>query len=129
MRIVAGGLAALCLLTAAPAREPEQVKAFRITWRDGIHSYLTYLRDIKSIRLCQYCARPSDLRRRIEAWCVFHLVLRDVVGSFDDQIDSLPTPAHESGHGFLQGPGTRDLFRQNHGATRTARPRGGGCVA
>jgi adenine-specific DNA-methyltransferase len=29
-------------------REPEQVKAFRDTWRDGIHSYLSYLRD----RLC-----------------------------------------------------------------------------
>jgi adenine-specific DNA-methyltransferase len=26
-------------------REPEQVKAFRDTWRDGIHSYLTNLRD------------------------------------------------------------------------------------
>jgi adenine-specific DNA-methyltransferase len=26
-------------------REPEQVKAFRDTWRSGIHSYLTYLRD------------------------------------------------------------------------------------
>lgn len=26
-------------------REPEQVKAFRDTWADGIHSYLTYLRD------------------------------------------------------------------------------------
>src|SRR5271165_4880721 len=26
-------------------REPEQVKAFRDTWRDNIHSYLTYLRD------------------------------------------------------------------------------------
>ena len=26
-------------------REPEQVKAFRDTWRDGIHSYLTYLRN------------------------------------------------------------------------------------
>jgi adenine-specific DNA-methyltransferase len=26
-------------------REPEQVKAFRDTWRDGAHSYLTYLRD------------------------------------------------------------------------------------
>ena len=26
-------------------REPEQVKAFRDTWRHGIHSYLTYLRD------------------------------------------------------------------------------------
>lgn len=26
-------------------REPEMVKAFRDTWRDGIHSYLTYVRD------------------------------------------------------------------------------------
>ncbi len=26
-------------------REPEQVKAFRDTWRDGVHSYLTYMRD------------------------------------------------------------------------------------
>jgi adenine-specific DNA-methyltransferase len=27
------------------SREPKQVKAFRDTWKDGIHSYLTYLRD------------------------------------------------------------------------------------
>jgi adenine-specific DNA-methyltransferase len=27
------------------SREPEQVKAFRDTWRDGIHSYLSYMRD------------------------------------------------------------------------------------
>jgi len=27
------------------SREPEQVKAFRDTWRDGIHSYLGYIRD------------------------------------------------------------------------------------
>ena len=27
------------------SREPEQVKAFRDTWQDGIHSYLAYLRD------------------------------------------------------------------------------------
>jgi len=31
--------------TAHLTREPEQVKAFRDTWRDGIHSYLTYMRD------------------------------------------------------------------------------------
>jgi adenine-specific DNA-methyltransferase len=30
-------------------RDPEQVKAFRDTWRDGIHSYLTYLRDRLSV--------------------------------------------------------------------------------
>jgi adenine-specific DNA-methyltransferase len=27
------------------SREPEQVQAFRDTWKDSIHSYLTYLRD------------------------------------------------------------------------------------
>jgi adenine-specific DNA-methyltransferase len=27
------------------SREPEQVRAYRDTWRDGTHSYLTYLRD------------------------------------------------------------------------------------
>ena len=27
------------------SREPEQIKAFRDTWKEGIHSYLTYLRD------------------------------------------------------------------------------------
>ena len=26
-------------------RQPEQVRAFRDTWRDGVHSYLSYLRD------------------------------------------------------------------------------------
>ena len=31
--------------TTDVSREPEQVKAFRDTWKDGIHSYLTYLRD------------------------------------------------------------------------------------
>jgi adenine-specific DNA-methyltransferase len=30
-------------------REPEQVKAFRDTWRNGIHSYLTYLRDCLTV--------------------------------------------------------------------------------
>ena len=30
-------------------REPEQVKAFRDTWRDGIHSYLTYLSPVRAL--------------------------------------------------------------------------------
>ena len=33
------------------SREPEQVQAFRDTWKDGIHSYLTYLRDRLTIFL------------------------------------------------------------------------------
>lgn len=32
-------------LLADMAREAEQIKAFRDTWEDGIHSYLSYLRD------------------------------------------------------------------------------------
>ena len=31
--------------TAGITREPEQVKAFRDTWRHGVHSYLNYIRD------------------------------------------------------------------------------------
>ena len=42
-------------------REPEQVKAFRDTWRDGIHSYLSYLRDRLSV--------ARDLLK--ESGCVF----------------------------------------------------------
>ncbi len=38
-------------------REPEQVKAFRDTWRDGIHSYLTYLRD--RLEACRDLLTPS----------------------------------------------------------------------
>jgi adenine-specific DNA-methyltransferase len=31
------------------SREPEQVKAFRDTWKEGIHSYLAYIRDRLSV--------------------------------------------------------------------------------
>lgn len=34
------------------SREPEQVKAFRDTWRDGINSYLTYLREREWVGVC-----------------------------------------------------------------------------
>ena len=34
------------------SREPEQVKAFRDTRRDGINSYLTYLRDREWVGVC-----------------------------------------------------------------------------
>ena len=30
---------------AALTREPEQIQAYRDTWKNGVHSYLTYLRD------------------------------------------------------------------------------------
>lgn len=40
-------------------REPEQVKAFRDTWRYGIHSYLTYLRDRLTIAHDLLCGTGS----------------------------------------------------------------------
>ena len=40
-------------------REPEQVKAFRDTWREGIHSYLTYLRDRLTVARDLLCASGS----------------------------------------------------------------------
>jgi adenine-specific DNA-methyltransferase len=40
-------------------REPEQVRAFRDTWCDGIHSYLTYLRDRLSVAHDPLCETGS----------------------------------------------------------------------
>ena len=40
------------------SREPEQVKAFRDTWKDGIHSYLTYLRD-RLTRIIRHLGRRA----------------------------------------------------------------------
>jgi adenine-specific DNA-methyltransferase len=42
-------------------REPEQVKAFRDTWKDGIHSYLTYLRDRFTAMRDLLSVRPETL--------------------------------------------------------------------
>ncbi len=40
-------------------REPEQVKAFRDTWREGINSYLTYLRDRLTVARDLLCESGS----------------------------------------------------------------------
>jgi len=53
-------------------RQPEQVKAFRDTWKLGIHSYLAYLRDRRwSPATCS--PRPavslSRLAMRTSIWC------------------------------------------------------------
>lgn len=40
-------------------REPEQVRAFRDTWRDSIHSYLTYLRDRMTVARDLLCESGS----------------------------------------------------------------------
>jgi hypothetical protein len=58
-------------------REPEQVKAFRDTWRDGIHSYLTYLRD-----------RLTVGRDLLAAQLPFHVLDENV----DTDSDEVSTP-------------------------------------
>jgi adenine-specific DNA-methyltransferase len=52
-------------------REPEQVKAVRDTWRDGIHSYLTYLRDRLTV--------ARDLLSAVRFLC--RLVMTTFIGS------------------------------------------------
>ena len=44
------------------SREPEQIKAFRDTWKDGIHSYLTYLRDRLTVARDLLARERIDLR-------------------------------------------------------------------
>ena len=41
------------------SREPEQVKAFRDTWRNGIHSYLNYVRDRLTVARDLLCSSGS----------------------------------------------------------------------
>jgi hypothetical protein len=53
-------------------REPEQVKAFRDTWRDGIHSYLTYLRDRLTV--------ARDLLGRNRGQCLSRSGMRTCIG-------------------------------------------------
>ena len=53
-------------------REPEQVKAFRDTWRDGIHSYLTYLRDRLTVaRDLSPIPAPSSCRSATKMFIAF----------------------------------------------------------
>jgi adenine-specific DNA-methyltransferase len=75
-------------------REPEQVKAFCDTWRDGIHSYLTYLRDRFTVSrdlLKQQTLEPfreslnKSLKRSWQEWEIPH-----------DAVDSWPEPAKKA---------------------------------
>jgi adenine-specific DNA-methyltransferase len=54
------------------SREPEQVKAFRDTWKDGIHSYLTYLRDRLTV-MRELLAQSGSLFVQISDENVHHI--------------------------------------------------------
>ena len=53
------------------SREPEQVKAFRDTWKDGVHSYLTYLRD--RLTVARPCGQTGPSAHAVgTAWAPSH---------------------------------------------------------
>ena len=64
------------------SREPEQVKAFRDTWKDGIHSYLTYLRDRLTVAR-ELLAESGSIFVQIGDENVHHVraVMDEVLGS------------------------------------------------
>jgi adenine-specific DNA-methyltransferase len=60
-------------------REPEQIKAYRDTWRLGIHSYLTYLRD--RLLLCRELLSETgsifvQIGERMFTWCAAYSMKR-----------------------------------------------------
>jgi adenine-specific DNA-methyltransferase len=86
-------------------REPEQVKAFRDTWRDGIHSYLTYLRD-RLIVARELLTESGSIFVQIgdenvhrvralmdevfgEENCIAHVVFAKTTGSTSDTISAI----------------------------------------
>jgi adenine-specific DNA-methyltransferase len=92
-------------------REPEQVKAFRDTWRDGIHSYLTYLRDRLTVAR-DLLADSGSLLVQIGEENVHRVrgVLDEVFGE-DNQIAQIFFRTTSSlGGSFLAGTGNFLLF-------------------
>ncbi|MBI1789597.1 MAG: site-specific DNA-methyltransferase [Acidobacteria bacterium] len=83
-------------------REPEQVKAFRDTWRDGIHSYLTYLRD-RLTAMRDLLASNGSIFFQIgdENAHVVHTLLDEVFGS--ENMVSFVTFKKTSGAGSPSG--------------------------
>jgi adenine-specific DNA-methyltransferase len=65
-------------------REPEQVKAFRDTWRDGIHSYLTYLRDRLTVArdLLDGCPVRSSCRSGMRMYTACEALMDEVFGDW-----------------------------------------------
>src|ERR1700730_13150094 len=92
-------------------REPEQVKAFRDTWRESIHSYLTYLRDRLAVAR-DLLAETGALFVQIGDENVHRVraLLDEVVGesNFITQIFCKTTAV--SGSAFLGGTGNYVLF-------------------
>jgi adenine-specific DNA-methyltransferase len=105
-------------------REPEQVKAFRDTWRDGIHSYLTYLRDRLTVARDLLTDSGSIFMQIGDE--NLHLI-RDLLGEVfgSDNFVSIITFRTSSGLGstFLQTNGDYIVwFAKNKTATKFRQP-------
>ena len=90
-------------------REPEQVKAFRDTWRDGIHSYLTYLldrltvaRDLLTESGSVFVQIGDENVHRVRA------VMDEVFG--DENFVSLITSIKSAGSSSIYLPNTSDFI-------------------
>ena len=82
-------------------REPEQVKAFRDTWRDSIHTYLSYLRDRLTVA-CDLLAESGSIFIQIGDNNVHKVraVMDEVFGedNFVSEIICLKTSSQTSQH-------------------------------
>src|SRR5688500_5945341 len=85
-------------------REPEQVKAFRDTWRDGIHSYLTYLRDRLTVAR-DLLADSGSIFVQIGDENVHHIrsVMDEVLGS-ENLVSTIVFAKTSSSTGYFLGP-------------------------
>ena len=82
-------------------REPEQVKAYRDTWRDGIHSYLSYLRDrLTAARLLLNSSGSVFVQIGEENVHRVRVVLDEVFGpgNFVSQVNFVTTSGNASDH-------------------------------
>ena len=104
-------------------REPEQVKAFRDTWRDGIHSYLTYLRDRLTVAR-DLLANSGSIFLQISEENLHRVrsLLDEIFG--EENFISLITYRTSSGLGssFLQGNGDYIIWYSKSKTSAKYRP-------
>jgi adenine-specific DNA-methyltransferase len=90
-------------------RQPEQIRAFRDTWRDGIHSYLAYLRD-RLVTARELLTETGSVFVQIgdENVHLVRCVMDEVFGA--DNFVSLITFSKTTGATVVMLPGTSDYI-------------------
>lgn len=94
----------------AITREPEQTKAFRDTWRDGIHSYLGYLRDRLTVMRDLLCDSGSIFVQMSETNVHRVRALMDEVFRSENCISSLTIQKTGSTTGDFIQPNTNTVL-------------------